>query len=67
MERGPIFLAGDLWFCLSLDSEFQALRGKGHLAFTVDRANFVKLKTSSKALVRFNGQKIQARVILTIF
>lgn len=49
-ERGAYFLAGDLWFCLSLDLEFQASQGKGHLAFTVDQANFVKLQNKLESV-----------------
>ena len=33
-ERGAYFLAGNVWFCLSLDPDFKNQRQKGHIAFT---------------------------------
>ena len=51
-ERGAYFLAGDLWFCVSLDKNHSLSKGRGHVAFSANREFISKVKdmVSSKAL-----------------
>ena len=44
-SRNAYFLAGDLWFCLDLDSSTRAevLPEYTHFAFTVDQSEFAKV------------------------
>lgn len=55
-SKGAYFLAGDLWFCIELDSETRpaSLPEDTHFAFSVEQQDF---KTISEA-IRNSGAKI---------
>ncbi|MCB9026968.1 MAG: VOC family protein [Bdellovibrionaceae bacterium] len=47
-ERGAYFLAGNLWFCLSLDGAFKAPKSKGHIALTATESLIENVKVLIK-------------------
>lgn len=48
-ERGAYFLAGELWFCLSLDPDFEATNSKGHIAFSATKQAIADLEDKVKS------------------
>ncbi|MCB0366245.1 MAG: VOC family protein [Bdellovibrionaceae bacterium] len=54
-KGGAYFLAGDLWFCLDLDSSTrkEALPEYTHIAFTISQSDFPKMVTR----IRESGAK----------
>ncbi|MDC1174102.1 VOC family protein [Bacteriovoracaceae bacterium] len=43
-ERGAYLLAGDDWYCLSLNKNSVAMKDKQHIAFTVSEDDFDEMK-----------------------